>query len=201
MLLKPITAIAVLLLVVASLLVTGCTSSSSPTATPTAQATATPQPTYVPKSTPGYLNYTNRSAGVAIQYPSSWKATEGDVNITVGFSLPGTIVSFDVVRPDDLSGSKLSLDEYAQLILQELKQNSSFPSFTLLNSSNVTLAGYPAHEFVFTSVLEGITVQYMVEVTIIDNTGYKLSYGATTGVYPDYAATAGNMIASFHLVK
>ena len=198
---KPITAIVVLSLVVASLLVTGCTSSSSPTATPTAQATATPQPTYVPKSTPGYLNYTNRSAGVAIQYPSSWKATEGDVNITVGFSLPGTAVSFSVVQPDDLSGSKLPLDEYAQLGLQDLKQNSSFTSVTLLNSTNTTLAGYPAHEFVFTAVETGVTMQFKAEITIIDNTGYTLMYGATKGVYPDYAATADNMVASFHLVK
>ena len=93
------------------------------------------------------------------------------------------------------------MDEYAQLSLQEVKQNSSVTSFTLLNSSNVTLAGYPAHEFVFTVVFEGITVQYMAEITIIDNTGYTLSYLATPGVYPDYAATADNMIASFHLVK
>jgi len=76
----------VLTVVVLLVGIAGCTSSSSPTATPTAQATATPQPTYVPKSTPGYLNYTNRSAGVAIQYPSSWNVTEGNVNIT--YSLP-----------------------------------------------------------------------------------------------------------------
>jgi hypothetical protein len=197
---KPITAIIILFLVVASLFVAGCTSSSSPTATPTAQATATPQPTYVPKSTPGYLNYTNRSAGVAIQYPSSWTATEGGVNITVSFSLPGT-VAFSVTQPDDLSGVKPSLDEYAQLGLQDLKQNSSFTSVTLLNSTNTTLAGYPAHEFVFTAVETGVTMQVKAEITIIDNTGYTLVYVATPGVYPDYAATADNMIASFHLVK
>jgi hypothetical protein len=197
---KSITALVVLLLVVASLLVAGCTSSSSPTATPTAQATATPQPTYVPKSTPGYLNYTNRSAGVAIQYPSSWNVTEGGVNITVLFTLPGTAVGFSV-GTEDLSGVKLPLDEYARLGLQNLKQNSSFTSVTLLNSTNTTLAGYPAHEFVFTAVETGVTMQFKAEITIIDNTGYTLMYGATKGVYPDYVATADNMVASFHLVK
>ena len=190
----------VLTVVVLLVGIAGCTSSSSPTATPTAQATATPQPTYVPKSTPGYLNYTNRSAGVAIQYPSSWNVTEGGVNITVLFTLPGTAVGFSV-GTEDLSGVKLPLDEYAQLSLQNLKQNSSFTSVTLLNSTNTTLAGYPAHEFVVTAVSTGISMQFKIEVTIIDNTGYALVYGATTGVYPDYAATADNMIASFHLVK
>ena len=196
---KSITALVVLLLVVASLLVAGCTSSSSPTATPTAQVTATPRPTYIPLSTPGYLNYSNRSAGVGIQYPSSWNATEGGNN-TVLFSLPGTAVAFGVATPEDLTGAKLPLDEYAQVILQQLKQNSSFTSFTVLNSSNVTLAGYPAHEFVFTVVLGGITMQYNFEVTIIENTGYSLAYVATPGVYPDYTATADNMIKSFHLI-
>ena len=191
----------VLTVVVLLVGIAGCTSSSSPTATPTVQATATPQPTYVPKSTPGYLNYTNRSAGVAIQYPSSWNVTEGGVNITVLFTLPGTAMGFSVVQPEDLSGAKLPLDEYAQLSLQNLKQNSSFTSVTLLNSTNTTLAGYPAHEFVFTAVETGVTMQFKAEITIIDNTGYTLMYGATKGVYPDYAATADNMVASFHLVK
>jgi len=178
--------------------IAGCTSSSSPTATPTAQATATPQPTYVPKSTPGYLNYTNRSAGVAIQYPSSWNVTEGGVNITVLFTVPGTAVEFGV-GTDDLSGVKPSLDEYAQLGLSAMKENMT--NFVVLNSTNTTLAGYPAHEFVVTAVSTGISMQFKIEVTIIDNTGYALVYGATTGVYPDYASTADNMIKSFHLVK
>jgi hypothetical protein len=188
----------VLTVVVLLVGIAGCTSSSSPTATPTAQATATPQPTYVPKSTPGYLNYTNRSAGVAIQYPSSWNVTEGGVNITVLFTLPGTAVAFSV-GTEDLSGVKPSLDEYAQLSLSVMKENAT--NLVVLNSTNTTLAGYPAHEFVVTAVETGITMRFKVEVTIIDNTGYALVYGATTGVFPDYAATADNMIASFHLVK
>ena len=189
----------VLTVVVLLVGIAGCTSSSSPTATPTAQATATPQPTYVPKSTPGYLNYTNRSAGVAIQYPSSWNVTEGGVNITVLFTLPGTAMGFSVGQPEDLSGAKLPLDEYAQLGLSAMKENMT--NFVVLNSTNTTLAGYPAHEFVVTAVSTGISMQFKIEVTIIDNTGYALVYGATTGVYPDYASTADNMIKSFHLVK
>jgi len=188
----------VLTVVVLLVGIAGCTSSSSPTATPTVQATATPQPTYVPKSTPGYLNYTNRSAGVAIQYPSSWNVTEGGVNITVLFTLPGTAVAFSV-GTEDLSGVKPSLDEYAQLSLSVMKENAT--NLVVLNSTNTTLAGYPAHEFVFTAVETGVTMQFKAEITIIDNTGYTLMYGATKGVYPDYAATADNMVASFHLVK
>src|SRR5674476_263048 len=130
----------VLTVVVLLVGIAGCTSSSSPTATPTAQATATPQPTYVPKSTPGYLNYTNRSAGVAIQYPSSWNVTEGGVNITVLFTLPGTAVAFSV-GTEDLSGVKPSLDEYAQLSLSVMKENAT--NLVVLNSTNTTLAGYP----------------------------------------------------------
>ena len=71
----------------------------------------------------------------------------------------------------------------------------------MLNSTNTTLAGYPAQEHVFTAVTNGVTMQGTLELTIANNTGYALEYVATAGVYPDYGATANNMTPSFYIIK
>jgi hypothetical protein len=164
--------------------ISGCTSSTN---------TSSPTPTYVPKSTLGYLNYTNSSAGVAIQYPPSWNATEGG-NHTVLFSLPPGLVTFGV----DAQSTRLSLDEYVQLTIQNLGQCSTAK---LLNSNNITLAGYPAHKFVTTAVIQGNTLQTWWELTVVDRTAYILAYQGILGAYSDNSATANNMFQSFHLVK
>jgi hypothetical protein len=65
--------IIVALLVTATVCAAGCASNVTPSAVPS----PTRSPTFVPKNISGYLNYTNRSAGIAIQYPPSWHLIEG----------------------------------------------------------------------------------------------------------------------------
>jgi hypothetical protein len=188
-------------LLAATMCIAGCnfkvgnTTTSSPSPTPTV---ISPTPTFVPQNNPGYLNYTNSSLGFKLQYPSSWKVTAGE-NTTVIFSLPDTAVRV-VFASEDLSGSKLSLDEYVQVSLSSFKQGANFTNFVVVNTTDTTLAGHPAKELNFTGTSSGINMQGKLVISVVDNTGYIVAYAATKGVYPDQVATADNMIKSFNII-
>jgi hypothetical protein len=180
------------LLLTATVCVAGCTSNNtSPSASPTRS------PTFAPKNISGYRTYTNSSAGIAIQYPPSWQLKEpgGGYAPIAFFNVSGVDMSFTIVSEN--LGQGATLDGYSQDLISALQQNAT--SFTLLNSSTTMLAGYPAQKLVFTLVSEGTTTEGMVELTLVNNTGYALSYYATQDVYPNYAGIAQNMMQSFNI--
>ena len=187
------------LLLIATVCAAGCTSNN--TSTPTASPTRSP--TFAPKNISGYRNYTNRSAGIAIQYPSSWQLTQGgEANATAFFNVSGVEMSFTIVAPESFSGQSVTLDQFSQDLITTLQQNANLTNFTLLSSSNTTLAGYPAQKLVFTFVNpDGIASQGMAELTLVNGTGYALTYVASQAVYPTYVGIAQNMMQSFNITK
>jgi hypothetical protein len=192
-------AIIVALLLTATVCAAGCTSNNT---SPTQPASPTRSPTFVPKNISGYLNYTNRSAGIAIQYPPSWHLTEGGgAGATAFFNVSGVNMTFSIAVPASLSGQAVTLDGYSRDLISALQQNPNLTNFTLLNSSNTTLAGYPAQKLVYTYVTEGAPTQRMVELTLVNSTGYSVSYVASQGVYPSYVGIAQNMMQSFNITS
>ena len=190
--------IIVALLVTATVSAAGCGSNVTPSAVPS----PTRSPTFVPKNISGYLNYTNRSVGIAIQYPPSWHLTEGGgAGATAFFNVSGVNITFSIAAPASFSGQAVTLDEYSRDLISALQQNPNLTSFRLLNSSNTTLAGYPAQKLVFTYVTEGAPMQRMVELTLVNNTGYSVSYVASQGVYPSYVGIAQDMMQSFNITS
>ena len=187
--------IIVALLLTATVCAAGCTSNntSSPPASPTRS------PTFFPKTISGYRTYTNSSAGLAIQYPPSWQLAEpGGIYTNAFFSVTGVNMSFTIAAPESFSGQSVTLDQFSQDFQSALQQNAT--SFTV-NSSNITLAGYPAQKLVFTLVTGGVTRQGVSELTIVNNTGYALTYVANQDVYSDYAGIAQNMMQSFNITS
>ncbi|MGZ8892597.1 MAG: hypothetical protein ACXW1R_06630, partial [Halobacteriota archaeon] len=82
------TVIVVGILLGAMVFAAGCTSNVNNTPTPSV-ASATRDPKFVPKNTSSYLTYSNRSAGISIQYPSSWQKQEGTGGGIVSFNVSG----------------------------------------------------------------------------------------------------------------
>ncbi len=182
------------ILLAAMVFVAGCTSNVSNTPTPSV-ASATRDPKFVPKNTSGYLTYTNRSAGISIQYPSSWTKTEGKPNETVSFNL-GTSAFFTVTAPEKLE--TMTLDDYSQGAVSGIQRLNDFK---LLNSTNSTLSGYPAKRLVYTYVNEDTPSQAMLQLTLVNRTGYALLYTTTQSLYPNYLGIAQNMTQSFNITK
>lgn len=105
-----------------------------------------------------------------------------------------------VAGSEDLSGSKLPLDEYVQASISSIKRSENLTNFVVLNTTDTALAGHPAKELIFTTTSDGISMQGKLVITVADNTGYFVLYMATIGVYPDQVATANNMIKSFNII-
>jgi hypothetical protein len=183
----------------------GCTSNivgnASPSPSPSPSLSAAPQPTrdpnFVPKTLPGYLTYSNSSADFTIQYPPSWQVEEELKMATFRF---GTPYRAFVHASESYRGTAITFDNYTQDRLLSIKQ--SLTDFKLLSSSNITLAGYPAKQYVFTYVSElGAPSQGIDELTLVDSIGYEVSYGAIQEAYPTTLESAQNMMQSFNIVS
>ncbi len=187
--------IIVALLLTATVCVAGCTSNNT---SPTPSASATRSATFVPKNISGYRNYTNNSAGISIQYPPSWQLAETrgpSYAPIVYLNMSGADMSFTVTS-ESFSGQSMTLDGFSQGLILALQQNSTNFSYTL---SNTTLAGYPAQKIVFSLVSGGATRQGIIELTLVNDTGYALTYEAAQSVYPTYVGIAQNMMQSFNI--
>jgi hypothetical protein len=184
--------IIVALVLTATVCVAGCTSNNT---SPTPSASATRSATFVPKNISGYRNYTNSSASIAIQYPPSWQLTEpGGIYANAYFNVSAVNMSFTIAAPENLPG--VTLAGYSQDLISALQQNATNFTYKL---SNTTLAGYPAQKLVFTLVSGGTTRQGIIELTLVNNTGYALTYVAAQDVYPNYVGIAQNMMQSFNI--
>jgi len=184
------------ILLAAMVFAAGCTSNNN-TPTPSV-ASATRDPKFVPKNTSGYLTYSNRSAGISIQYPSSWQKKEGSAGEIVSFNVSGLpSMSFTVIAPLNFAGTATTLNEFSQGALP-----TNLTNFKLLNSTNTTLSGYPAVKHVFTYMNDdGTTSVGMLELTLVNRTGYGLLYAATQDTYNTYVGIAQNITQSFNVLS
>jgi hypothetical protein len=183
------------ILLAAMVFAAGCTSNNN-TPTPSV-ASATRDPKFVPKNTSGYLTYSNRSAGISIQYSPSWTKTEGKPNETASFNL-GTTTFFTVAAPEKLSET-ITLEDYSQGALSGIQR---LTDFKLLSSNNSTLSGYPAKKLVFSYSTNDLTTSAgMLQLTLVNRTGYGLLYAATPSEYNNYLGIAQNMTQSFNVTR
>jgi hypothetical protein len=214
---KKLVAITVAIVLTAIVFSAGCTSNigNNASPSPSISPTATQDPNFVPKNTSGYLTYSNRSAGFTIQYPPSWQVQENPDGVAFHLitnlgTRSGEVANLLVGRPEYL-GTTGTLSNYSDEKLsnysdEKLSYGKGYTAFNLLNSSNSTLAGYPAKEHTITIVTpNGVPVKGLISVTIVNQGGYYggyfLSYGASYDYYDANLKTAQNMIQSFNIVS
>jgi hypothetical protein len=96
--------------------------------------------------------------------------------------------------------SNITLDEYSESAIGLLE--SQFPNFTLIESFETTLSGYPAHQIGYTYTLEGLNLKNMQIWTIADNNvAYALTYGGIIEEFDSSLPVIENMIESFQLTE
>jgi hypothetical protein len=197
---KPIIGLLVLVMTLA-VATAGCTSSTNPSSSGSSQpaASTVPAAAFVPQNNPGYLNYTNATAGVRIQYPPGWKVTEGNGSI-VTFSAPGGVDANVILTSTNLSDIKPSLDEVKTIVTNDLLNNTTL-SYSVVSTENTTVAGMPAFTLTVNGTSSGITLKQEVTVTLKDYQAYELIYSSTQGVFPDYQSDFSNMTNSFAITS
>jgi hypothetical protein len=202
--LKPITAIIVLLLVVASLLVSGCITTNNTNQTPSVALSATP-------SIESDKTTFSSSRGYSITYPRAWAR---DVNESAAPSVGSSIDVYIYPNPDNkidgLDVVTYKLDAHSGYTLQEfsdfnLKSLSTFKDYALLSFANTTVAGVPAHKVTFEATGVQISAgniqnapQKVTQVYLIHNgVGYLIAYKTTPSDFDKYLAQAEQVINSF----
>lgn len=106
-----------------------------------------------------FLTYTNNDYGIKIQYPGDWIKVE---NIIVGqpadsdtqnvalFYSPDCLVGVSIAI--EKLANKTTLNQYVNLHTEELKKNQ--PSMGIIESKNITLAGFPAYRVVASGLVD-----------------------------------------------
>lgn len=130
-----------------------------------------------------FLTYENPSWGIYMQYPSNWTAsTSGltDYTDVIAFYSPPQNVSDLFPARLKISvvqySQDISLPDYKNFTLSILNQSRQF---TLINSSDVTVAGYPGYRIVLTNKPfpnDTLILHSMNIATAVGNKIYQITY-------------------------
>ena len=132
----------------------------------------------------GFSTYKDPTSLFTIQYPSDWKIVGQKVgNVTFTPQTPSDYSSSSNARHVSsltIAVTNENVSTLDQLINQEKFELAHTPLVTarIVNESQVTLSGLPAHKIVTESVLSSTTVQYnTVEIfTLKNGKQYSASY-------------------------
>ena len=199
-----------ILLVVAVIVISGCTKETtkpketvSPP-TPETKETAPTQPSETPATeTTKFLTYDSSAYGIRIEYPSDWTKNEQVMGTVATFLSPQESAS-DIFKENvnvivqDLSTQPMTLEEYTELSVGQVEQ--FITDANILDSSVTTLDGTSAHKVVYTGKQGQYSLKWMQVWTIKDNTAYVLSYTAEANKYNDFLDTAQEMVDSFEII-
>lgn len=154
------------------------------------------------------LMYNNPNLGFTLQYPSDWSKEESLTFISPppsSAAASNETTSSTNLTPESIAVttevlfSNITLEEYSQSAIGLLE--SQFPNFTLLNSFETTLSGYPAHQIEYTYSLNGLELKNMQIWTIADNIAYAVTYGGTIEEFDSSLPVVENLIESFQLIE
>ncbi len=155
----------------------------------------------------GLLMYDNPNLGFTLEYPSDWSKEESlsfvspppSESESNGTTSSTNLTPESIAVTTEVLLSNITLEEYSESAIGLLE--SQFPNFTLLNSFETTLSGYPAHQIEYTFALEGLDLKNVQIWTIADNIVYAVTYGGTTEEFDSSLPAFEKLIASFQLTE
>lgn len=157
---------------------------------------------------PDFLVYDNPNLGYTLEYPADWSKEESLTFISPPPSADasdGTTAASTNLTPESIAVTTevlltdITLEAYSESAIGLLE--SQFPDFTLLNSFETTLSGYPAHQIEYTYTIDGLELKNMQVWTIADNIVYALTYGGTTEEFDSSLPVFESLIESFQLTE
>ncbi len=188
----------IVLVMIASLSVAGCTANPSSTSSPT------PTPIASKETVIGNNTTFSSAAGFNITYPKTLKidsSTDPSVQARVFVYLGTNNTSAVSVATEDLNPNA-TLTDFTNFSLGQI---NDFPNYQLISNQSTTLGGKPAYTIVWQATIPvqvGTTVQnqtlkFMQTYVVNNNKGYVVSYKATLSDYNTYLAQAQQIMNSF----
>lgn len=146
-----------------------------------------------------FLLYTNKNAGVEMNYPSDWQLTGNpavgtiakfehgnDINDTILFQIKGSALNRTGQTPQSL----------AQGTINDIQKSNV--SVSLLENHSTALGGLPGYKTVIAYKASGGQLYKVLAVwTIKGNSFYVIQFSGVASQYDEQNATAQQMISSF----
>lgn len=153
--------------------------------------------------------YANRDLGVSLRYPKDWVAQEmnqkeGNLTMVALFLSPPTSEK-DTAREninflvEDLPSPALSLQEYTDIAIEQ--ERATFGNYTLLSSSDLLVAGLPAHRITYMASLPdaGSPTAFEQVWLLKDRKISVWTLAATPETFDAYAQTFREMLGTMEL--
>jgi hypothetical protein len=199
-----IVALAVVALLAVAATTAGCATNTNPSPTP------------IPATTTSTGNNTTYSsaAGFNITYPKTLKtdqSTDAKTSVRLVIYLNPNETADGVVVGTTSLASGQTLSDFADNEVKELKNYSNagfYKNFTVVNDTNSTFAGKPAHTIVWSGIVPiqynkttatNTSVKEMQIHVVNNNTGYVITYKTVVSDYDTYLAQAQRIMNSFVL--
>jgi hypothetical protein len=158
---------------------------------------------YTSVSESEFLAYDDLITGFSIKYPPDWERAQ-HIDKSITFIAPkesnsdtfpaGLGIIFKEVA------SNMSLSYISQTQLNTLK--NLYPDINILESSDITFAGHPAHKIIFTATDNTSHLRKAMQIWFKDDTkAYLITYKADVEKFPQYLPTIEKMLNTFYTSK
>ncbi|MGB3207211.1 MAG: PsbP-related protein [Crinalium sp.] len=156
--------------------------------------------------TPKLVIYQDIQNGIKIKYPSNWERQDihnpvtGEVAIFIPPEESDSTQSHTkiVIRIEDLSKQPMSLDEYTNSSILEIKKFLS--NAKIVESQPTTIAELPAHILIYSGLNQPYSLPTNLEVwTLKNNKAYIITYTSTSTKYEQFLEIAKEMIKSLEI--
>lgn len=156
---------------------------------------------YTSVSESEFLTYDDLITGFSIKYPPDWERAQ-HIDKSITFIAPKDSDTF----PAGLGiifkevASNVSLSYISQTQLNTLK--NLYPDINILESSDITFAGHPAHKIIFTATDNTSHLRKAMQIWFKDDTkAYLITYKADVEKFPQYLPTIEKMLNTFYTSK
>ncbi|EDX74097.1 caspase domain protein [Coleofasciculus chthonoplastes PCC 7420] len=142
---------------------------------------------------------------IQIKFPQSWQVQTIDdvITGTVAKFIPDPDNQFGTERlmisVEDLSIRPMTLDEYTESLIQEIKRYGKAVRF--LEQEPATLANRPAYKIVYTTQYGQSNLIKLEIWTLKHNKAYSVIYSAEVRNYEKFLEPANQMINSFKIIE
>ena len=141
------------------------------------------------------MEYSDPNLGFKINYPAGSSVDEHPNGVVFGVDGGDSLaVSISVIN--DIN---MQLNEFTDLTINQLRQD--FPGFHVIDSSDTTLAGYPAHLLLYEYNDDGTPFRVAGYWAVINNVAYKIMTITVPPLPDNLVDIAIEMAGSFHIIQ
>jgi PsbP-like protein len=165
---------------------------------PPGEKTSTTPPPAQESSKIKFSTYENDTEAIKIKYPSHWKITQNNNNITFHSPAENALDGYqEALRVINIPYTE-SLSILADQIIVDAKAN--LPAFQLVDSRPTIINGTSAHMITY-NYRDNVfgPLEQMAIVTTKNNKAYIIGYVAEASAYPKFLPIIQNMIDSFEM--